>query len=101
MVRGIPLFVALGGAVLLTVQSPEAQGRGGQAPQGPQPTRAVPAPHFEYAGPVSAGRVAAAAAVAGKPGVYYAGAASGGVWKAGDGGPPWQPTFDKESSQAI
>ena len=80
----------------------ELQGRGGfQAPQGPQPTRAVPAPHFEYAGPTSAGRIAAAAAVAGKPGVYYAGAASGGVWKSSDGGTTWKPTFDKETSQAI
>jgi photosystem II stability/assembly factor-like uncharacterized protein len=96
MVRGLSLFVALSGAALL------AQGRGGfQAPQGPQPTRAVPAPHFEYAGPASAGRIAAAAAVAGKPGVYYAGAASGGVWKSSDGGTTWKPTFDKESSQAI
>jgi hypothetical protein len=68
-------LIALGSAALM------AQGRGGfQPPQGPQPTRNVAAPHFEYAGPVSAGRIAAAAAVAGKPGVYYAGAASGGVW---------------------
>ena len=42
-----------------------AQGRGGQAPQGPQPARPVSAPHFEYVGPTSAGRIAAAAAVAG------------------------------------
>jgi photosystem II stability/assembly factor-like uncharacterized protein len=94
--RAIALAVAFASAALL------AQGRGGfQGPQGPQPTRAVPAPHFEYAGPVSAGRIAAAAAVAGKPGVYYAGAASGGVWKSSDGGTTWKPTFDKESSQAI
>ena len=31
------------------------QGGQGGAPQGPVPTRAVPAPHFEYAGPSSAG----------------------------------------------
>jgi photosystem II stability/assembly factor-like uncharacterized protein len=78
------------------------QGRGGaQAPQGAQPARAVPAPHFEYVGPASAGRIAAAAAVAGKPGVYYAGAASGGVWKSSDGGTSWKPTFDTQTSQAI
>jgi len=77
------------------------QGGQGAQPQGPAPTRAVPAPHFEYAGPTSAGRIAAAAAVAGKPGVYYAGAASGGVWKSSDGGTTWKPTFDKETSQAI
>src|SRR6185503_14747713 len=77
--------------------------RGGGPPGGggPQPARPVSAPHFEYVGPTSAGRIAAAAAVAGKPGVYYAGAASGGVWKSSDGGTTWKPTFDNETSQAI
>src|SRR5215831_12106458 len=94
--RATAALIALGSAALL------AQGRGGfQPPQGPQPARTVPAPHFEYAGPASAGRIAAAAGVTGKPGVYYAGAASGGVWKSSDGGTTWKPTFDKETSQAI
>ena len=73
--------------------------RGGGA--GPQVTQPVGPPRFEYVGPSSAGRIAAAAAVAGKPGVYYAGAASGGVWKSSDGGATWKPTFDKQTSQAI
>jgi photosystem II stability/assembly factor-like uncharacterized protein len=90
------------GLIALAAAGVLAQGgRGGQAPQGPQPARAVDGPHFEYVGPTSAGRIAAAAAVAGKPGVYYAGAASGGVWKSSDGGTSWKPTFDKETSQAI
>ena len=43
-------------------------GRGG--PLGPSQTQPVGSPRFEYVGPSSAGRIAAAAAVAGKPGVY-------------------------------
>jgi photosystem II stability/assembly factor-like uncharacterized protein len=74
------------------------RGRGGG---GPQVTRPVGPPRFEYVGPTNAGRIAAAAAVAGKPGVYYAGAASGGVWKSSDGGATWTPTFDAQTSQAI
>src|SRR5687768_6308647 len=84
---------------LLTPAAAFAQrGRGGG---GPQVTRPVGPPRFEYVGPTNAGRIAAAAAVAGKPGVYYAGAASGGVWKSSDGGATWTPTFDAQSSQAI
>ena len=86
----------------LMSSSPSAQrggGPGGGA--GPQPTQSVGGPRFEYVGPTSAGRIAAAAAVAGKPGVYYAGAASGGVWKSVDGGVTWKPTFDSQTSQAI
>src|SRR5688500_18998698 len=77
------------------------QGRGGGAPAGPVAAQPVGQPRFEYVGPQNAGRIAAAAAVAGKPGVYYAGAASGGVWKSSDGGVTWKPTFDGQSSQAI
>ena len=75
--------------------------RGGRGAGGPQVAQPVGDPRFEYVGPVNAGRFAAAAAVAGKPGVYYAGAASGGVWKSTDGGATWKPTFDDQTSQAI
>ena len=37
-------------------------------------------------GPASGGRIAAVAGVPGDPNTYYAGAASGGVWKSTDGG---------------
>ena len=48
-----------------------AQGRGG-GPGGPPQTQPASGPHFEYVGPTSAGRISAAAAVTGAPGVYYA-----------------------------
>jgi photosystem II stability/assembly factor-like uncharacterized protein len=86
------------GAILLSPATAVAQ-RGGQG--GPPQARPVPEPRFEYVGPTSDGRIAAAAAVSGKPGVYYAGAASGGVWKSTDGGATWKPTFDDQTSQAI
>jgi photosystem II stability/assembly factor-like uncharacterized protein len=77
-----------------------AQGRGGRGGAAPPPPPGPP--RFEYAGPENgAGRIAAAAGVTGKPGVYFAGAASGGVWKSTDGGATWKPTFDGQSSQAI
>jgi photosystem II stability/assembly factor-like uncharacterized protein len=95
--RNVIAFIAA--AILLLPAAALAQrgGRGG----GPQGARPVPEPRFEYVGPTSDGRIAAAAAVSGQPGVYYAGAASGGVWKSSDGGLTWKPTFDNQTSQAI
>src|SRR6266481_1505520 len=56
---------------------------------------------FRFVGPRAGNRVAAAAGVPGDPSTYYAGAASGGVWKSTDGGNGWEPIFDKQSAAAI
>src|SRR5215472_741407 len=56
---------------------------------------------FRFVGPKVGNRIAAVAGVAGDPAVYYAGAASGGVWKSTDGGNRWSPVFDKEPAAAI
>jgi photosystem II stability/assembly factor-like uncharacterized protein len=56
---------------------------------------------FRFVGPKVGNRIAAIAGVAGDPSVYYAGAASGGVWKSEDGGNRWAPIFDKQSATAI
>ena len=56
---------------------------------------------FRFIGPTVGNRVAAVAGVSGDPNVYYAGAASGGVWKTTDGGGRWLPIFDKEPVAAI
>ncbi len=56
---------------------------------------------FRFVGPKVGNRIAAVAGVAGDPSVYYAGAASGGVWKSVDGGNRWAPMFDKQPAAAI
>ncbi len=60
-----------------------------------------PALRFQYMGPPSAGRIASVAGVPGDPSTYYAGAASGGVWKTADSGRTFTPIFDSEPVQAI
>ena len=56
---------------------------------------------FRFVGPAVGNRVAAIAGVPGDPSTYYAGAASGGVWKSTDGGNHWSPIFDKQPVAAI
>src|SRR5215472_13043289 len=56
---------------------------------------------FRFVGPHAGNRVASIAGVPGDPSTYYAGAASGGVWKTTDGGNRWEPIFDKEPAAAI
>ncbi|MBI2221563.1 MAG: sialidase [Acidobacteria bacterium] len=85
------LFTCLNGAAT-------AQPRGG-APQEQNPS-AEPL-KFRYMGPPSAGRISAVVAVPGNRSIYYAGAASGGVWKSVDGGRTFEPIFDEQSASAI
>ncbi len=56
---------------------------------------------FRFVGPAVGNRVASVAGVPGDPDVYYAGAASGGVWKTTDGGHRWQPVSDSMPVSAI
>ena len=56
---------------------------------------------FRFVGPRVGNRIAAVAGVPGDPSTYYAGAASGGVWKSTDGGNRWEPVFDKQPVAAI
>ncbi len=56
--------------------------------------------HFRFVGP-EGNRVTSVAGVNGDPATYYAGAASGGLWKTTDGGIHWKPIFDKEPVSSI
>ena len=73
----------------------DAQRRGGGANASPD------ALSFRFLGPVVGNRVAAIAGVPGDPSIYYAGAASGGVWKTTDGGIRWNPVSDGMPVAAI
>jgi photosystem II stability/assembly factor-like uncharacterized protein len=64
------------------------------------PSDALDALRFRHIGPVG-NRIASVAGVVGDPLTYYAGAASGGIWKTEDGGINWRPIFDDQEVHAI
>jgi photosystem II stability/assembly factor-like uncharacterized protein len=86
------LLLGLLCAVLLDVTAFAQRRPGGQEPQGFG---------FRFLGPAVGNRIASVAGVPGDPNTYYAGAASGGVWKTTDGGNRWQPVFDSQPAAAI
>ena len=55
---------------------------------------------YRYIGPVG-NRISAVVGVPGDPKVYYAGAASGGIFKTSDAGAHWTPIFDDQVAQSI
>lgn len=79
--------------LLLSILSVNAQRRNQESTQD--------AFRFRFVGPIVGNRVSAIAGIPGDASTYYAGAASGGVWKSTDGGNQWAPIFDKQSAQAI
>jgi photosystem II stability/assembly factor-like uncharacterized protein len=98
LVRAVPAGRRLLASTLLAASClPSAAVAQGRRDTVPPP----PALHFEYVGPPSAGRIASLAGVPGDPSTYYAGAASGGVWRTADSGHTFTPTFDHEPVQAI
>jgi photosystem II stability/assembly factor-like uncharacterized protein/DNA-binding FrmR family transcriptional regulator len=74
----------------ITAQGRRGGGRGGEGGLS-----------FRFVGPAAGNRVSAVAGIPGDTSTYYAGAASGGVWKSTDGGNRWVPIFDTQPVQAI
>ncbi|MCH1570099.1 MAG: hypothetical protein L7S64_02060 [Longimicrobiales bacterium] len=46
-------------------------------------------------------RIASVSGVVGDPLTYFAGAASGGLWKTDDGGISWRPVFDDQDTHSV
>ena len=57
--------------------------------------------HWRGIGPYRGGRALAVTGIVGEPGVYYFGAAAGGVWKTNDSGATWTPIFDSQPISSI
>ena len=92
---------------LVGIRSAEAQRRAPPA-AAPAPAAATPgldstawtALRWRHIGP-EGNRVSSVAGIAGDPFTYYAGAASGGLWKTVDGGIHWMPIFDDQPVSSI
>jgi len=79
---------------LATLQAPVARA---QAPVDPS---AYARMQWRYIGPVG-NRVSSVAGVPGDANVYYAGAASGGIWKTTDAGIHWDAIFDDQDVSSV
>ena len=55
---------------------------------------------YRYVGPVG-NRVTSVVGIPGQPNIYYAGAASGGIFKTTDGGTHWDAIFDEQPVSSI
>ena len=100
IVTGLAWLIAASGAS-------RAQERKENAKPAPPPTPTAPKSpgpfdemKYRFVGPPG-NRVAAVAGVPGDMNTYYAGAASGGVWKSTDAGIHWKPVFDEQTAQSI
>jgi hypothetical protein len=89
MTRVLSLFLSLLSVGLLAQSDPSRPGF--------DPYREL---RWRYIGPTG-NRVTSVAGVPGDPLIYYAGAASGGIFKTIDGGIHWQPIFDDQPVASI
>ncbi|HSD31869.1 MAG TPA: hypothetical protein VLB49_08165 [Gemmatimonadales bacterium] len=93
----LALLLVTGPAVTLPAQRRAAPPPGGAAAID---TARYTQLRFRHIGP-EGNRVSSVTGVAGDPGIYYAGAASGGIWKSADGGIHWEPVFDDQPVSSI
>jgi hypothetical protein len=88
----LPVVPVILAAIFGAVERPA--GRAGQPAGAVDPFSSLT---WRYIGPPG-NRVSAVAGVPGDPYTYYAGAASGGLWKTTDAGTTWDPIFDGQTA---
>ena len=93
----LPLDWRLCALLNLVILFPLTTGFAQAAPYTPAAAAAL---RWRYIGPVG-NRVASVAGVPGDINTYYAGAASGGIWKSTDAGVHWEPIFDTQQVHAV
>ena len=84
----VAVAAALSGAVAAAAHAQEV------------PTSAFASMKYRHIGPLG-NRITSVVGVPGDRFTYYAGAASGGVWKTEDGGVNWRPVFDDQPVHAV
>src|SRR5579862_5371866 len=89
-------FLLLLSAILAAMPAAAQRGPSGGAPD----PALYSSLRYRYIGPPG-NRTDAVAGIPGDPSIYYAGAASGGIWKTTDGGLHWQPVFDDQPVSSI
>src|SRR5688572_33506342 len=90
-------FVALAAACVVASVSAQDAPKSGKA-ESPKEFKAL---KYRNIGPAAGGRVSRATGVPGKPLLYYAATASGGVWMSSDGGTTWKSVWDEQPISSI
>ena len=102
--RAFTLVAALAALTLLASRSPAQDDEDKPAEAGAAPAVVdgvgIGGLTFRYIGP-QGNRVSAVVGEPGNDNVYYAGAASGGLWKSTDAGIHWHAVFDSMPAQSI
>ena len=97
--RNAPLALLLA-LVVLPDLSIAQQARGATTTSAAMDSAALRNLKWRHVGP-EGNRVTSVTGVTGDRTTYYAGAASGGLWKTSDGGTTWKPVFEEQPVSSV